>query len=557
MNKLIRIIFLLLLVQSIFADACKDTTDCSGDTTAGYICVANTEGNGCEEKESCTAKKSESESEKLTDENCKNLQVYSDQKEILVGYTCVANADGTACEKKLLVAPKCPIEDGPGENECSDYSASENHACIEDTDNKGKCKEEYLCGSFPIPEDNKEVDCSIYPVTNSDSYTCVKNSDEGAKTACKEEEKQNSSNSTTNETQTVSEVTTTSIATTISKEIETTSLLNNGTISTTIITNQTSISSTIQQSNGETSIVFLGCSLFNMASSYFTFIIHFISLTNSLLAKTLTFPLTIIYNTYLRRLDDVNANCDLEESNSESMVNYNCKVEADTANIKQIKLQPTFTFSDGKVSLAGITPLAKMSMNNLQDTNKYSSLLSSNPSIYILDNSIFYGYANYKFNISGTINGEKPSTISVNKDLTLMMNIQNSENEDEVTKEADCTVTDISNDKYTLDCTTTDKSTYDLQSAMSINDNKILLVNIDEANNEDGTVLDPYTEDDVQVKNYSKKSGGIGAGAIVGIVIACVAVLAAVLTTILCLKKSPNNISNNNTDIVNIKNITN
>ena len=94
MNKLIRIIFLLLLVQSIFADACKDTPDCSGDTTAGYICVATTEGNGCEEKESCTAKKSESESEKLTDENCKNLQVYSDQKEIIVGYTCVANADG-------------------------------------------------------------------------------------------------------------------------------------------------------------------------------------------------------------------------------------------------------------------------------------------------------------------------------------------------------------------------------------------------------------------------------------------------------------------------------
>ena len=62
--------------------------------------------------------------------------------------------------------------------------------------------------------------------------------------------------------------------------------------------------------------------------------------------------------------------------------------------------------------------------------DKYSSLLSSNPSIYILDDSSFYGYDNYKFNISGTISGEKPSSISVNKDLSLMMNIQNNENEE-------------------------------------------------------------------------------------------------------------------------------
>ena len=45
-------------------------------------------------------------------------------------------------------------------------------------------------------------------------------------------------------------------------------------------------------------------------------------------------------------------------------------------------------------------------MNNLQEMDdKYSILLSSNPSIYILDNYSFYGYDNYKFNISGTISG--------------------------------------------------------------------------------------------------------------------------------------------------------
>ena len=46
-----------------------------------------------------------------------------------------------------------------------------------------------------------------------------------------------------------------------------------------------------------------------------------------------------------------------------------------------------------------------------------------------------------------------------------MMNIQNKENEEEITREADCTVTDINNDKYTLDCTAKDKNIYNLQSA--------------------------------------------------------------------------------------------
>ena len=292
-----------------------------------------------------------------------------------------------------------------------------------------------------------------------------------------------------------------------------------------------------------------------MATSYFTFSIHFIPLLNSLFSNTLTFPLNVIYNTYLRRLEEVNANCNLGQS-SESMVNYLCRVQAETANIKQIKFEPNFKFSQGNVKIAGTTPLATMSMNNLQNIDdKYSKLLASNPSIYILDNSSFYGYGNNKFNISGTINGEKPTSISVNKDLSLMMNLQNNANEEETTKEADCTVTGIKNDKYTLDCTAKEKNKYNLQSAMSIVDNDILLVNIkDSDSDEGGAVLDPNTEDDVQNFRYPKKSGGIGAGAIVGIVLACVVALAAVITAILCLKKSPNHTNNNESDVVDIKN---
>ena len=58
--------------------------------------------------------------------------------------------------------------------------------------------------------------------------------------------------------------------------------------------------------------------------------------------------------------------------------------QADTSNIKQIKFDPNFKSSQGKVKVGSVTPLAKMSMNNLKEIDeKYSTLLSSNPSIYI------------------------------------------------------------------------------------------------------------------------------------------------------------------------------
>ena len=520
MKKLIRIIFLLLLVHYIFGECTIDgeTGGCSGSPGTEKICVQDPSNIGnCMEDYSCTLKKGD-ENTVLDEAACKDLPVYIDGTKS-DDYTCVVNTGTNVCVEKLL------------------------------------------CGSA-VKTGNEEIDCKTYPVTDSENYECVQNSE--GDPPCKEEKKQNNAETTIVKlTQTLSE-----IATTIPKAIETTSLTKNQTLSEIV---STIISTTIAKeiettsipsstnTDTETSIVFLGCSKFNMAPSYFTFSIHFIPLLNSLFSDTLTFILNIIHNTYLRRLENANAVCNKGESNSQ-MVNYDCRVEADTANIKQIKFEPEFTFSQGKVKIAGTSPLAKMSMNNLEKMDdKYSSLLSSNPSIYILDNSSFYRYDNYKFNISGTISGEeKPSSISLNKDLSLMMNIENSENEEEITKEANCTVTNINNDKYTLDCTAKDKNTYNLQSAMSIIDDKdILLVNINSSgNSDDGTVLDPYTEDDVQnVKYHSKKSGGIGAGAIVGIVLACVAALAAVITAILCLKKSPKEEVNNNSDIVHIKNI--
>ena len=100
-----------------------------------------------------------------------------------------------------------------------------------------------------------------------------------------------------------------------------------------------------------------------MLTSSFTFTIHFIPLLNYLYSKVLKFPLSIIYNTYIRRLEENSyAECILDENKNQSSTNYFCEVQVPNTNIKQIKLQPSFNFvSQDKVLLVGISPIAKIS----------------------------------------------------------------------------------------------------------------------------------------------------------------------------------------------------
>jgi hypothetical protein len=90
----------------------------------------------------------------------------------------------------------------------------------------------------------------------------------------------------------------------------------------------------------------LGYSHFETNSSAFSFYIYFVSLLNSIYSKTLTIPITIDYNRILRHLETTETTCTLQDSDSEKKLQYKCEAQADTANIKQIQIQPNFTFSD-------------------------------------------------------------------------------------------------------------------------------------------------------------------------------------------------------------------
>ena len=235
---------------------------------------------------------------------------------------------------------------------------------------------------------------------------------------------------------------------------------------------------------------------------------------------------------------------------------YHCKVQTQNNNIKQIKLQSNYNFnftSQSNVDLEGITPIAKRYINNLEkiDTN-VNNLLVSNPHIYILDNSTIHLYENNNtFNILGSIDGEKPNSISTNKKLLLMISIENNETEteNEISKETNCIVSDIINNTYVLDCKINDNSIYNVQSAVSVIEDGILVINIDQKIQK-GIVYNPVSKDDNDDNNNnndeqitlfrSKKSKGLSSGALVAIILASIVALAAVIAIIIIFVRKRN-----------------
>ena len=98
MKKLIRIIFLLLLIQYVFG-GCTLSGDegnkiCTADPEdSNIICTVIEAQTGCDEKQLCNVVRGES----LKDSDCQKYDVSSDNKET---HTCLPNKAGTGCEEK-------------------------------------------------------------------------------------------------------------------------------------------------------------------------------------------------------------------------------------------------------------------------------------------------------------------------------------------------------------------------------------------------------------------------------------------------------------------------
>ena len=207
------------------------------------------------------------------------------------------------------------------------------------------------------------------------------------------------------------------------------------------------------------SVILLGYSHFeiNETEKYFSFFIYFVPILNSIYSKNLTFPITVLYNTVLRHLKDYQSVCTLQGSNSETKLNYKCEVITESDNIRQIQIEPKFTFSEQKVILLGITSLANSYMSRIQEVKDQFNYLE-NSNVFILEHSIYAKYNSNLFNISGIMSGQ-PSFD--NTDLVLNINTDSN-----TEKNINCSIYSIENNNYTLICESNeDIDTNNLQSA--------------------------------------------------------------------------------------------
>ena len=211
-----------------------------------------------------------------------------------------------------------------------------------------------------------------------------------------------------------------------------------------------------------------------MSGSSFTFYIYFVQIENIIITcpSSLRFTIMVIYNTYLRSLEEKEAKCYLNNSNIGSKIQYICEVEAITLNIKQIKIEQKFNFeSSENINVIDSSPLYNLFKDNLLLIDKtYDQLLYGD--VYILNNSTYYKYNKKEFNISGFIRDPQPKFKK--NDLILMINTNES------TMNATCMINNLTSIDYSLYCKVNESLEYDLKYATSIIDNNsILLINLE------------------------------------------------------------------------------
>ena len=298
------------------------------------------------------------------------------------------------------------------------------------------------------------------------------------------------------------------------------------------------IQTTIPQINipETTSLILLGFNHFKLSSSSISFNILFTQILNEIYTNLIKVPLIIIYNENIRILEEkeIEIECYLKEKKT-NIVSFFCETEIKNSSVKNVKIIPKFNFGGQMITVVGMTPLARMYINNLQDIDdKYDNL--ENYIVYILDHSIYNKYSTYIYNITGIMNQEPKSKLE-GKNINLMINL---ESEDEISTESSCTIIKNNENSYTLNCESRKNIDGDLQAAISfINDEEILLINFDGGYNSTTTINTPYR------KYFLRKSSkGLKSGEIVAIILPIVFVLAAAIGLIMYFKNKKNPVKN-------------
>ena len=282
-------------------------------------------------------------------------------------------------------------------------------------------------------------------------------------------------------------------------------------------------------------VVLLGFSHYKEYNSSLFFNMYLVPIKNNIYSNNVRFPVMISYNKSPEELIKSEANCTFIEKVALSNYKYSCEIYEDTTNIKQIKAIPDLLFEpEKKITLIGVSPLAKMFMNDLQLLKNGKYDIISNSNIYILDNTTYAKYNRILFNITGTIDGIQPAY--ENKNLFVMINLESG---NRIETEIECDINKISLQSYLLDCKSNETLEANLQSAISfIDDNEILLINFDYYNNYNESLI-KIEENSVRYNSllFKNNSGKLTPGAIVAIVIILLLASSSFIFLIICLKR--------------------
>jgi hypothetical protein len=296
-------------------------------------------------------------------------------------------------------------------------------------------------------------------------------------------------------------------------------------------------------------VILVGLSHVKIEEKIISFFIYFGLYETYAGAKKVKFPVEFTSRRVLRLLETQEAECELVESATKGDLSaYSCEAQANSnQNIKNIKIHNQFEFSSRNNSFisASYSPFIEQYLDNIQGIgNKYNYLLNS--TLYTLESPKITQGENQIFNISGVINDPKPKFGKGDLNLSVTVKYENKIEE----KVLQCNIIDIIGNNYTLSCIGIKYTNFSLANAMSVIDDEILIIRFDE--NANNTIL-YNTDENKYIYNrrfIHSKSGKLGAGGIVAIILACVAVVAALTLTYFCIKKEDKGMKENKTSTI-------
>ena len=294
--------------------------------------------------------------------------------------------------------------------------------------------------------------------------------------------------------------------------------------------------------------IFLSVSHFRLRDSYLAFNAYFAPIKNYSIFPSMTFPIYIDYDTALKKSDEIDIKCSLQElqTKADQKVSYRCETNSIKERIKLINLIPNFNFipnnnrnSPNKKNI----PEKNNDDDNIMPYN-IRNISYKNVSIYVVHNVSFTKFEKNKFLMNGRVSHEIPIY-----DYQPMNLLAETTNDADIDLEGFIYKERILN--YTLKCRVDLTEEIVLDDSIGLIDDEILLLfNF----NEDGNhTIDLYVENKL-VKKSTKIKPGIIVFLVLGI---CLAVIAFALSLFLGqnTKRKDNLESKNNTDIVKINSI--